>query len=128
MAVFNLPRHADDDDPDVPVPPLVTPRLSIDGWTLAGTPLADRVPREVVSELTTLLHCASMRMETPWTYERAAELLEACGEPEQALAACEAWFALPASRGSVHAAKNRALTRRRHRLRSQLAASGTLDT
>jgi hypothetical protein len=116
MAAFHLPRHADDDR-YVPVAPLVSPRFSVDGWTLAGTPLANRVPPSELGELTALLHCASMRVDTPWTYERAAQLLEECGEVEQALAACEAWFALPASRRSAHAGKTRAIARRRTRLR-----------
>ena len=110
------------------MPPLVAPRLTVDGWTLSGTPLAGRVPRALTGELTTLLHSASMRVGTPWTYERAAELLEQSGQPEQALAACEAWFALPASRAPESGAKNRSLGRRRQRLRTALARAHPLDT
>lgn len=128
MAVFSLPRNLDDGR-DLPVPPLVRPRLSVDGWTLAGTPLAARIPRHLLAELTTLLHSVSTGASAPWTYERAAELLEECGEPAQALAACEAWFALPAATGRANAARSRALARRRSRLRLRLRQlDGTADS
>jgi hypothetical protein len=123
MAVFHLPRSAADDDQPVPVPPLVAPRFSVDGWTLAGTPLHGRVPRAFLGELTALLHGAATGLETPWTYERAAQLLEECGEREQALAACEAWFALPEHRRAAHASRARGLVRRRQRLRALVGAA-----
>jgi len=121
MAAFNLPRNAGD-PAEVPVPPLAVPHFTVDGWTLAGTPLAGRIPRQLAGELTTLLHTISLRTETPWTYDRAAQILEECGQPSQALAVCEAWFLLAASHGPASKAKNRALSRRRHRLRARLAA------
>jgi hypothetical protein len=73
-------------------------------------------------ELTALLHCLSLNVSTPWTYERAAEMLEANGQLAQALAACEAWFALPEDVRQDHASQNRMLNRRQQRLRSIMHA------
>jgi hypothetical protein len=104
---------------------LVVPRATIDGWSLEGTALATKVPRGEQRELSTLLHGIAVRVETPWTYLRAVEILEGCGEEEQAYAVCEAWLKVPASRRDEHASDTRQLTRLRDRLRSRLAARST---
>lgn len=102
--------------------PLVTPQATVDGWTLEGTPLASAVPRPVQRELTTLLHGVAVGVDTAWTYARAVEILETAGELGQAHAVCEAWLAQPAATRPEHAARTRALTRQRDRLRHRLAA------
>lgn len=60
--------------PGAPVPaePLVAPRASIDGWTLAGTALdatalAGRLSRDQQRELSTLLHGVDVALDTPYT-------------------------------------------------------------
>jgi hypothetical protein len=101
---------------------LVTPQATIDGWTLDGTALAGSVrDRQLQRELCTLLHGIAVRVDTPWTYERAAAILDEAGEPAQAHAVCEAWLRRPASRESTNSQATRHLTRLRDRLRSRLA-------
>jgi hypothetical protein len=122
MALFGVGRRATHGKEAVPGPGLVQPRRSLDGWTLEGTPLADRFEREELRELGTLLHGVGAEMRTAWTYERAADLLERAGERPQALAVVEAWFALPEEVRRASPAATRSLARRRQRLRSRLAA------
>lgn len=110
-------------DRSVEVVPLLKPSASVDGWTLAGTPLAKRLSRAESRELATLLHGVHIRADTPWTYERAAAMLEQHGEPAQALAVCEAWFALPAATAPANSQRTRAIGRRRARLRSRLSTA-----
>jgi hypothetical protein len=102
------------------------PRFSIDGWTLTGTPLADkltaRLPRPDLRELETLLHGIAVEVDTPYTYERAAVLLERSDEPGPALSVCEAWLAHPAARWPEYAQHTRSIVRHRARLRSRLAS------
>lgn len=101
------------------------PRFSIDGWTLTGTPLAEkltsRLPRPDLRELETLLHGIAVEVDTPYTYERAAVLLERSDEPGPALSVCEAWLAHPASRWPEYSQHTRSIERHRSRLRSRLA-------
>ncbi|MET7302420.1 hypothetical protein [Embleya sp. NPDC005575] len=122
MALFGVGRRATHGKEAVPGPGLVQPRRSLDGWTLEGTPLADRFDREELRELGTLLHGVGAEMRTAWTYERAADLLERAGERPQALAVVEAWFALPEEVRKASPAATRSLGRRRQRLRSRLGA------
>ena len=117
MALFRNRRPVGEVEPVE----LVVPRATIDGWTLEGTPLAPRVARSDQRELCTLLHGVAVRVETPWTYVRAAEMLEAVGELAQAYAVCEAWLKLPASQRVEAAHDTRQLTRTRDRLRARLA-------
>jgi hypothetical protein len=102
------------------------PRFSIDGWTLTGTPLADkltsRLPRPDLRELETLLHGIAVEVDTPYTYERAAVLLERSDEPGPALSVCEAWLAHPASKWPEYAQHTRSVELHRARLRSRLAS------
>ena len=102
------------------------PRFSIDGWTLTGTPLADklaaRLPRADLRELETLLHGIAVEVDTPYTYERAAILLEKAGEPGPALSVCEAWLAHPAAAWPEHSQATRGIERHRIRLRVRLSA------
>lgn len=102
------------------------PRFSIDGWTLTGTPLADkltaRLPRPDLRELETLLHGIAVEVDTPYTYERAAVLLERSDEPGPALSVCEAWLAHPAARWPEYSQHTRSIERHRARLRSRLAS------
>ncbi len=104
---------------DIPVP-----RFSIDGWTLAGTPaaatLAARLTRPDLRELEILLHEVAVEADTPYTYERAASLLERSGELGPALSVCEAWRAHPAASWPEHAHPTRAIDKHRVRLRTKL--------
>lgn len=100
------------------------PRFSIDGWTLAGTPLGQaistRLSRTEARELETLLHEVTARSETPYTYDRAATLLEHCDELPTALAVCEAWLDSPAAAQPEYAAQTRTIDKHRFRLRGKL--------
>ena len=102
------------------------PRFSIDGWTLTGTPLAEkltsRLPRPDLRELETLLHGIAVEVDTPYTYERAAVLLERSDEPGPALSVCEAWLAHPASKWPEYSQHTRSIERHRSRLRSRLGS------
>lgn len=104
--------------------PIPVPRFSIDGWTLAGVPLAAHLTTELsrtdLRELETLLHGIAVEVDTPYTYERAAVLLERGGEPGPALSVCEAWLALGAASWSEYAHHTRAVEKRRQRLRTRL--------
>lgn len=110
--------------PEVEPVDVVVPRASVDGWTLEGTPLATTVPRGQQRELSTLLHGVAIGVDTPWTYERAVELLETAGQPAQAYAVCHAWLGRPAAAQPANAHATRNLTRARDRLRARLATSG----
>ncbi|MDP9398449.1 MAG: hypothetical protein M3P96_11810 [Actinomycetota bacterium] len=106
---------------------LVVPLASVDGWTLRGTRLQDRVPFRMQRELCALLHGVEIGATTPYTYARAAELLDSIGEPGQAYAVCEAWFRLPAGRRAQQAQADRSLARQRNRLRLRVASAvGTI--
>ncbi len=113
---------------EVAVEQLVVPRATIDGWTLEGTRLAETVKRPVQRELCTLLHGIAVRADTPYTYLRAADILERNGEPAQAYAVCEAWLALPASSRSTLEHDTRVIARVRDRLRTRLAADAGRGT
>ena len=122
MALFRRRVVAAPIEPaEIPVP-----RPSIDGWTLAGTPiaavLAARLPRHDVRELETLLHGIAVAADTPYTYDRAAVLLERCGELGPALAVCEAWLALPAAGWPEYVHHTRAIEKHRMRLRTRLTS------
>lgn len=113
--------------PDATAPEPATipvPRFSIDGWTLSGTPLAAVVARRLspvdARELTTLLHGVAIGVDTPYTYDRAALLLERCGEHAAALSVCEAWGEHPASHWPEYAHQTKAVARHRARLRARL--------
>lgn len=102
------------------------PRFSIDGWTLAGTPLAAKMSatslRGDLRELETLLHGVAVEADTPYTYERAAVILERCDEAGPALSVCEAWLARPVSTWPEHVHHTRAIDKHRARLRARLSA------
>lgn len=101
------------------------PRATIDGWTLSATPLAAvmaaHLPRQDVRELETLLHGIAVEADTPYTYDRAAALLERCDEAAVALAVCDAWLAHPASAWPEHVHHTRAIARHGTRLRGRVA-------
>ncbi len=102
------------------------PRFSIDGWTFTGTPdLAQLagLPASDLRELETLLHGVAVETDTPYTYERAAVLLERAGEHGAALSVCEAWLAHPASRWPEYVAHTRGLDKHRARLRARLTSA-----
>ena len=109
--------------PDVEPAPLVVPRATVDGWTLEGTPLATAVPRARQRELSTLMHGVAIGVDTPYTYERAVELLEDAGQTAQAHAVCHAWLTRPAASLPANAHATRSLTRARDRLRARLGAA-----
>ena len=105
--------------------PIPVPRFSIDGWTFDGTPEMARLAtlsRADVRELETLLHEVASQADTPYTYERAAVLLERAGEAAPAMSVCEAWLVHPAAGWPEFAAATRNIARHRTRLRSRLSA------
>jgi hypothetical protein len=121
MALFR--RHPT--DVVIDAAPIPVPRFSIDGWTLAGTPAAAtlaRLPGPDLRELETLLHGVAVEVDTPYTYERAAVLLERAGEQGPALSVCEAWLRHPAARWPEYTHHTRALEKHRARLRTRLSA------
>lgn len=101
--------------------PIPVPRFSIDGWTLAGDPLAAKLAKADLRELETLLHGIAVEVDTPYTYERAAILLDRAGDLGAALSVCEAWLALPAAKWPEYLHHTRAIDKRRTRLRVRLA-------
>ena len=111
---------------DIEPAAIPVPRFSIDGWTLAGTPLAPKLVgklnRQDLRELETLLHGIAVEADTPYTYERAAVLLERCDEPGPALSVCEAWLAHPASKWPEYVHFTKAIDKHRARLRGKLSA------
>lgn len=123
MALFGVGRGRARDREAVPGPAVLTPRRSLDGWTLEDTPLSRRFGREELRELATLMHGVSAGMETAWTYERAADMLEEAGERPQALAVLDAYFLLPHHIRQANSSTSRTLARRRHRLRKRLGTA-----
>jgi hypothetical protein len=113
--------------PDHPVEPapIPVPRPSIDGWTLAGTSLAAKLSKPDLRELEVLLHGIAVSADTPYTYERAAILLERAGEPGPALSVCDAWLALPAAKWPEYVHHTRAIEKRRTRLRTRQSAAAS---
>jgi hypothetical protein len=101
--------------------PIPVPRFSIDGWTLAGHPLAGKLAKGDLRELETLLHGIAVEVDTPYTYERAAILLDRAGDAGPALSVCEAWLALPAAKWPEYVHHTRAIDKRRTRLRTRIA-------
>jgi hypothetical protein len=101
--------------------PIPVPRFSIDGWTLEGDPLTTKLAKPDLRELETLLHGIAVEADTPYTYERAAVLLELAGDLGAALSVCEAWLAHAAAKWPEYVNHTRAVDKRRARLRSKLA-------
>ncbi len=128
MGIFNR-RPVTEPIKPAPIP---VPRFSIDGWTLAGVPLAVHLTTELsrpdLRELETLLHGIAIEVDTPYTYERAAVLLERGGEPGSALSVCEAWLAHRASSWPEYTHHTRAVEKRRSRLRTRLITGPTTAT
>ncbi|MDQ1599889.1 MAG: hypothetical protein QOD68_1363, partial [Actinomycetota bacterium] len=77
-------------------------------------------PRQDLRDLETLLHGVAVQVDTPYTYERAATLLERAGEHGPALSVCEAWLAHPASRWPEYTQHTRAMEKHKARLRVRL--------
>lgn len=102
--------------------PIPVPRFSIDGWTLAGDPLAGKLAKGDLRELETLLHGIAVEVDTPYTYERAAILLDRAGDLGPALSVCEAWMLLPAAKWPEYLHHTRAIDKRRARLRARLSS------
>jgi hypothetical protein len=102
--------------------PIPVPRFSIDGWTLAGDPLAGKLAKGDLRELETLLHGIAVDVDTPYTYERASILLDRAGDVGPALSVCEAWLTHPAAKWPEYLHHTRAIDKRRTRLRARLAA------
>lgn len=99
--------------------PVPVPRFSIDGWTLAGDPVAGKLAKADLRELETLLHGIAVQVDTPYTYERASILLERAGDPGPAVSVCEAWLAHPAAKWPEYLHHTRAIDKRRIRLRTR---------
>jgi hypothetical protein len=100
--------------------PIPVPRFSIDGWTLAGDPLAGKLAKGDLRELETLLHGIAVEVDTPYTYERASILLDRAGDVGPALSVCEAWLAHPAAKWPEYVHHTRAIDKRRTRLHTRL--------
>ena len=115
MALF----HRRQASPPLEPASIPVPRLSIDGWTLAGTSLVAKLAKADLRELEILLHGIAVNADTPYTYERAAILLERAGEPGPAMSVCDAWLALPAARWPEYVHHSRAIEKRRSRLRTR---------
>jgi hypothetical protein len=98
--------------------PLPVPISTVDGWTLAGTGLSS-VRGDTARELATLLHGIELGVDTPWTYQRAAELLDEVGSPRIALTALDAWLSQPIAKERPD--QTRLIQRQRDRLHSRLA-------
>ncbi len=71
--------------------PVVEPRCTIDGWTYAGTELAERFPPQVEAELAQAVHMICAGLATAWNYRRATQLLEGQRAYSQAYAVLETW-------------------------------------
>ena len=121
MGLFNR-RETNETITAAPIP---VPRFSIDGWTLSGVPLAAGLTKRLTApdlrELETLLHGIAVQADTPYTYERAAVLLERGGEPGPALSVCEAWLSHVAAAVPEHVHQTKAVEKRRARLHQRLA-------
>jgi hypothetical protein len=115
MALF----HRRQAIPPVEPAPIPVPRPSIDGWTLAGTSLVAKLSKPDLRELEILLHGIAVAADTPYTYERAAILLERAGEPGPAMSVCDAWLAHPAAKWPEYVHHSRAIDKRRSRLRTR---------
>jgi len=115
MALFHR-RQASTPLEPAPIP---VPRPSIDGWTLAGTSLVAKLSKPDLRELEILLHGIAVSADTPYTYERAAILLERAGEPGAAISVCDAWLSLPAAKWPEYVHHSRAIDKRRSRLRTR---------
>ena len=115
MALFHR-RQAGQPVEPAPIP---VPRASIDGWTLAGSALVAKLSKPDLRELEILLHGIAVSADTPYTYERAAILLERAGDPGPALSVCDAWRALPAAKWPEYVHHTRAIEKRRTRLRTR---------
>jgi hypothetical protein len=116
-----LHRRRTLDESAIPQAALPAPVATVDGWTLEDDHLTTRLPRSDLRELATLLHYVNIHVETPWTYERAGELLEQAGDMGGALAVYQEWLAMPVARRPALSAQTRTLERRRERLREYLA-------
>lgn len=97
--------------------PLPVPHATVDGWSLSGTSLA-HIRGTAGRELATHLHGIELAVETPWTYLRAAELLEQVGFAPMALTAIDAWLSHPMAEKKPEETK--ALQRHRARLQHRL--------
>lgn len=111
-------RRNQGDDVVVLGDPLPVPKATVDGWTLAGTPLG-HLRGDASRELATHLHGIELGVETPWTYLRTAELLEECGFPRMALTALDAWLSHPLAGARMEETK--LLERHRAKLHTRLA-------
>lgn len=100
--------------------PLPHPRQDLDGWSLRGTELG-HLQGATERELAMLLHGIDLHVDTPWTYQRASDMLEASGHAEMALMALELWLSHP------HAAdqpeRTREVQRQRTKLQERIAKS-----
>lgn len=89
------------------------PNRDLDGWTLSGTTLS-HVHGPDARELAVLLHSIDLKVDTPWTYQRTADMLEHSGHPAMAITALDLWLSHP------HAADQPERTREVHRQRAKM--------
>ena len=119
MALFHRRQASTPLEPE----PIPVPRPSIDGWTLAGTSLVAKLSKPDLRELEILLHGIAVSADTPYTYERAAILLERAGEQGPAISVCDAWLAQPAAKWPEYVHHTRAIDKRRSRLRTRASTA-----
>lgn len=92
---------------------LPKPSRDLDGWSLKETDL-NNLRGPDARELAVLLHGIDLKVDTPWTYQRAADMLEQTGHPEMAITALDLWLSHP------HAVDQPERTRDVHRQRVKL--------
>lgn len=116
-------RATEKDDHVVLGEPLPIPVATVDGWSLTGTELAG-IKGDDARELATLLHGIALGMETPWIYERCAQLLEESGFSRMALTALDAWLSHPLAQERPE--NTRLIERQRYKLQARLVREGSV--
>ena len=96
------------DPAPIPVPALQHRRLDLRRHPRRGR-ARGRSRARTCASLETLLHGVAVEVDTPYTYERAAVLLERAGEHGPALSVCEAWLAHPAAHWPEYPQHTRAM-------------------
>lgn len=90
----------------------------VDGWKWNDKALAAKEAGRTDEELAVLLDGVAHGVDTPYTYDRAALLLEKAGKPDQALEVCRAWLRIWSPQASE--ARNEKIAKRRARLEAKL--------
>jgi len=97
--------------------------MSVDGWPFNRRAIAAKDAGRHQEELAILLEGVRRKVDTPYTYERAALLLERARQLQQALQVCDVWLALPEQVRHQGAATGRKIMKRRERLVAKIGGS-----